>query len=228
MCALNGWVWTSICFKLQNKHKSLIIHNQRHGYQLPSLKKCAMRQSTSCQLWCQGDASYTQEQEGRRYSQRTETEHTLQCVGLVGTSGPVVPLPLLPPDICLPLHLSLASPLDANTKQHFMRPGAVKWPPWGNLTRHELSRPASRCLLIRRRCAGVLVAGLSIPTPFPTSHASSPLPEATAIARCGGWETCIPPLRPGELDALLGKFWGGGMEWDWTRGQGFSTFLGNK
>lgn len=79
-------------------------------------------------------------------SQRTKPS-TSHCVwGLVGTSGSVVPLLLLPPDICLPLYLSLASPLDANTNQHFMCPGAVKWPPWGNLTRHELSRLTS-CLL---------------------------------------------------------------------------------
>lgn len=46
--------------------------------------------------------------------------------------------------------------------------------------------PASCGLLIRRRSAGVLVAGLSFPTLFPTSHASFPLPQATPIARCWG------------------------------------------
>ncbi len=81
-----------------------------------------------------------------KISQRTEPSTSYSVCGLVGTCGPVVPLPLLPPDICLPLHLSLVSPLDAKTNQHFMWPGAVKPPPWGNLTRHELSRPTS-CLL---------------------------------------------------------------------------------
>lgn len=45
--------------------------------------------------------------------------------------------------------------------------------------------PASCSLLIRRHCARVM-AGLSIPTLFPTSHASFPLPRATEIARCMG------------------------------------------
>lgn len=46
--------------------------------------------------------------------------------------------------------------------------------------------PVSCSLLIRRRCAGVLVAGLSIPTLFPTSYVSIPLPRAAVIAMCGG------------------------------------------
>lgn len=81
-----------------------------------------------------------------KLSQSTEPSTSYWLCSLVGTSGPVVPHPPLSPDICLPLHLSLTSPLDANTNQHFMCPGAAKWPPWGNLTRHELSRPTS-CLL---------------------------------------------------------------------------------
>lgn len=77
-------------------------------------------------------------------SQRTKPNTCYRMCWVVGTCGPVVPLPVLPPDICLPFHLSLPSPLDANTNQHFMCP--VKWPPRGNLTRHELGRPTS-CLL---------------------------------------------------------------------------------
>lgn len=63
-----------------------------------------------------------------KISQRTEPRTSHSVCGLVGTCGPVVPLPLLPPT-SLPLHLSLVSPLDANTNQHFMSPGALKQPP---------------------------------------------------------------------------------------------------
>lgn len=39
----------------------------------------------------------------------------------------------------------------------------------------------------------------------------------------------MPPLRLGELDTILGTISDGGTrEWDRTRGQGLSTFLGNK
>lgn len=132
--------------------------------------------------------------------------HILQSGGLVGTSGPFIPLPLFSTDICLPLHLSLASPLDANTNQHFMCPGAVEWPPlkqpdktW--TLRSDLLPPAASWYV--GAVQGLLVAGLSTPILFPTSHASFPLPRATVIARCGGLRN---NTQFGELNDILGNF----------------------
>lgn len=89
--------------------------------------------------------------------------------------------------------------------------------------------PASCSLLIRRHCARVVVSGLSIPTLFPTSHASFPLPRATAIARCVGLRNMYATTQAWRTGCHSGLHlrWRIG-EKNGTRGQGLSTFLGNK
>lgn len=155
-----------------------------------------------------------------KISQRTESSTSYSVCVMMGTSGPVAN----PPHLYFPLtsvFLStyLTSPLDANTNQHFMCP--VQWNDLPEATWQDMNSPgpppASCRLLIRRRCAGVLVAGLSIPTPFPTSHASFPTPPLSySDSKVWGVEKHVYHHSGLEnLDAILGNIWGGGTgEWN--------------
>lgn len=192
-----------------------------------AISLCHRSSVKCCQQWCWGVSSYSQEHKGTCFPKGPNPAHPTVCAAwweLVGQLSPSFSFPLtsvflftylLPPHLMQTLISTSCvlvqwSDLPEATWQDMNSPG---------------SPPASCSLLIRRRYAEVLVAGLSIPTLFPTSHASFPLPQATAIARCGGLRNMYTTTQ----DAILGNVWGGRMgEWDRTRGQGLSTFLGNK
>ena len=127
----------------------------------------------------------------RRKSQirfpKDQTKYILQC-SLVGTSGPAVPLPLLPlTSVFLSSYLWPPHLMQTLISTSCV---LVQWNDLPQATWQDMNSvgppPASCSLLIRRCCAGFPVAGLSFPTLFPTSHASFPLPLAKAIARCWG------------------------------------------
>lgn len=142
---------------------------------------------------------------------------------LVGTGVSAILLPFCSPDICLPLHLSLAYPCNANTNQHFMCLSAMKWPASGNLTSHELYRPKPYHCLIQELCAGVRLAGLLISTLLSTSHDYFPPPRVTMIARC--WRVrnmyTSTQLRLRRLEAIRDNFGYGGAMGEAERGSGF-------
>lgn len=162
------------------------------------------------------------------YSQRTKPSTSYSVCWVVGTSGSVVPLPVLPSDICLPLHLSLPPP---HSMQTLISTSCAQWNDLPEATWQDMNSagppPASCSLLIRRRCAGVLVAGLSFPVLFPTSHASFPLPQAIPIAWCWGLRNMYATTQAWT------PFWGTFEVVGWGSGAGqrvkrLSTFLGNK
>lgn len=121
----------------------------------------------------------------------------------VGTSRS---LHAAPPSSCFPLTSTyLTSLLHANTNQHFMCPAQ-----WNDLpvAIWQGPPPAAPPPVIRRRCAGVPVAGLSVLTPLPTPHAS---PVIASVGMGGGVEKfCVPPLKLGQRHAILSNIWGGG------------------
>lgn len=119
--------------------------------------------------------------------------------------------PSTPPSSCFPLtsvFLStyLTSLLHANTNQHFMCPAQ-----WNDLPEAIWQGPPPAAPpVIRRRCAGVPVAGLSVLTPFPTSHASLLIASVGGLrnlcAAARAWTTSCQGRRVGWEQAVgVGK-----------------------